>query len=232
MAPCSRRLDVERVIEPEWLDALAADDPRARRSRGDLRRLNWLMDSAGIVRRALKGFPKPRRILDVGAGDGTFALCVAAQCKWSDSEFLLVDCRTEIDATVRERFRARDCRVELRRCDALAGLDAIGNVDVAMVNLFLHHLSDAELKPLLADIASRCRVFVACEPRRSSLALFASRCVGLVGCNAVTRHDAIASVRAGFASNELTRLWPTTSEWMVSETPAGLFSHLFVAQRR
>ena len=36
-ARSSRRVDVERVIEPEWLDDLPADDPRARRSRGDLR---------------------------------------------------------------------------------------------------------------------------------------------------------------------------------------------------
>ncbi|HTD68738.1 MAG TPA: methyltransferase domain-containing protein [Candidatus Limnocylindria bacterium] len=223
---------MERVIKPEWLDALPADNPRAQRSRADLRRLNGFMNNAGIVAHALNGIPNPKRVMDVGAGDGTFALRLAEKCKWRGTEFLLVDRLAEVSSTTRDRFHALNCGLELKQCDALAGLDQIGNVDVAVVNLFLHHFAEAELKPLLADIASRCEIFVASEPRRSPLALLASQCVGLIGCNAVTRHDAVISVRAGFANDELSRLWPAASEWQLSEAPAGLFSHLFVAQRR
>jgi hypothetical protein len=74
-------------------------------------------------------------------------------------------------------------------------------------------------------------VFVACEPRRSALALGASRLVGLIGCNEVTRYDAPISVRAGFAGRELSGLWPAGGAWQLREGARGLFSHCFVAGR-
>jgi len=222
---------VERIIEPEWLDVLPADDPRAQRSRGDLRRINWFMDNAGLVARALRNFQKPKRALDIGAGDGAFALRLANKLQWRETEIILVDHNGEISTNVRDGFRAMNCAVEFRRCDALSGLAEVGDVDVAFVNLFLHHLEDADLRRLLADIASLCQIFVACEPRRSRIALLGSRCVALLGCNDVTRHDAIASVRAGFSGDELSRLWPASAGWSLSERSAGLFSHLFVARR-
>jgi hypothetical protein len=52
-----------------------------------------------------------------------------------------------------------------------------------------------------------------------------------IGCNGVTQYDARVSVRAGFAGNELSALWPASGDWRLTERPAGLFSHLFVAQR-
>jgi hypothetical protein len=52
-----------------------------------------------------------------------------------------------------------------------------------------------------------------------------------IGCNAVTRHDATVSVRAGFSGNELSALWPADSGWQLTERRAGFFSHVFVARR-
>jgi hypothetical protein len=64
------------------------------------------------------------------------------------------------------------------------------------------------------------------------LALQASRLLGLIGCNEVTRHDAVVSVRAGFVDQELSALWPERTRWHLQEEAAGLFSHCFVAQQR
>ncbi|TIW86177.1 MAG: hypothetical protein E5V59_29080, partial [Mesorhizobium sp.] len=71
-------LDQRRLV-PEILDGLAVDDPRALASRRDLRRINALMFQARIMASLLRKFaPKPpRRILEIGAGDGTFMLAVA-----------------------------------------------------------------------------------------------------------------------------------------------------------
>ena len=223
---------MERVLEPEWLDTLPADDPRAIRSRADLRRLNWLMNNASTIARVLQEVPSARRILDVGAGDGAFALRLAGKLQGHATEFVLADRIGDLPPRVREGFTSLNCAVQFQRCDALAGLAEIGPVDVAFVNLFLHHFQEAEIKQLLGNLAARCQVFIACEPRRSSFALLASRAVGLIGCNDVTRHDAVVSVRAGFQGHELSRLWPDTSRWMLTEKPVGMFSHLFVAQRR
>jgi hypothetical protein len=103
--------------------------------------------------------------------------------------------------------------------------------DAIVANLFLHHFEPAALRRLLALAARRAPLFVACEPRRSRLALQASRLLGLLGCNDVTRHDAAASVRAGFLGRELSALWPEQDGWALSEGPARPFGHLFVARR-
>ena len=101
-----------------------------------------------------------------------------------------------------------------------------------MANLFLHHFHAERLALLLGLVADRSEVFVACEPRRSFLGLGASHGLALVGCNEVTLHDAVVSVRAGFAGRELRGLWPGTERWELREYAAGLFSHCFVAARR
>jgi hypothetical protein len=100
-----------------------------------------------------------------------------------------------------------------------------------VANLFLHHFSDTDLAELLELSATQSRCLVALEPRRSARAWLGSWSLGLLGCNRVTRHDAPASVRAGFARTELSDLWPSASRWRLEEKPVGLFSHLFVAGR-
>jgi hypothetical protein len=64
-----------------------------------------------------------------------------------------------------------------------------------------------------------------------NFSLCAAALLGVIGCNRVTRHDAKISVRAGFAENELSALWPLDQGWRLRERQAGLFSHCFVAQR-
>ena len=110
------------------------------------------------------------------------------------------------------------------------GDESTGRFDAIVANLFLHHFDDAALARLLRLAAARTERFVACEPRRSGLALAGSRLVGLVGCNDVTRHDAVVSVRAGFSGGEIAALWPREG-WLVEESARGLFSHLFAARR-
>ena len=100
-----------------------------------------------------------------------------------------------------------------------------------IANLFLHHFDAAGLKTLLSSVAQRTRMFIACEPRRSGFALVGSRLLGVIGCNDVSRHDAVVSVRAGFDGRELSALWPAGSAWTLREHASGLFSHCFTASR-
>ncbi|MEM8855938.1 MAG: hypothetical protein AAGD34_19705, partial [Pseudomonadota bacterium] len=74
--------------------------------------------------------------------------------------------------------------------------------------------------------------FLATEPRRANTPYALSHCVGVVGANAVTRYDAVASVEAGFAGEELTALWPHKDGWALTERYAFPFMHVFCAVRR
>jgi hypothetical protein len=104
-------------------------------------------------------------------------------------------------------------------------------MDMMFANLFLHHFPDESLTALFRLAAARTNLFIACEPRRSPFTLTASRWLRLIGCNAVTRHDAVVSVRAGFVGHELSALWPADNQWQLSEQSAGFFSHCFIAKR-
>ena len=227
-------MQLTRTVEPEWLDVLPADDPRALRSRRDLRRVNALMANAGIVAKELRRAEPIMTLAEIGAGDGGFAARLArALPPASAGVFTLLDRQALVEPRTVEQLAGRGWRAEPVREDVFSWLARPESARAAMVaNHFLPHFEDGALAALLALVASRTRAFVACEPRRSAVALAGSRLLGLVGCNDVTRHDAVTSVRAGFRDGEITALWPKDSGWTLEEGARGLFSHCFVARRR
>jgi phospholipid N-methyltransferase len=227
-----------RRVEPEWLDVLAPSDPRAARSRRDLRRVNALMGNAAIVASKLRAiFPgaSPLRIAEIGAGDGTLMLGLAQNISMprQDVSIVLVDRHNIVGRQTLERYSSLRWRAEPVAADVFDWLarPAGAVFDVIVANLFLHHFELAKLAALLSLVAARTRVFVACEPRRSGLALAGSHMLWAIGCNDVSRHDAAVSVRAGFAGCELSALWPQDGGWRLQERAQGLFSHCFLASR-
>jgi hypothetical protein len=226
-----------RHLADEILDHLAPDDPRAVRARKDLRRINRIMGSARIIGRALAQSGRPLvRIIELGAGDGALMLQLAQRLapRSPQAHVTLLDRQALVPAEVRAGLAALGWTPDLMTTDVadwIAGPDA-ARADLAISNLFIHHLDAAALRKLFAALAARVDMFVACEPRRGRLALSASRLVGLLGANAVTRTDAVLSVQAGFRDNELSAYWPDQDAWELEERRAGLFSHLFVATRR
>jgi hypothetical protein len=233
------RTIMKRCVEPELLDELSPDDRRAIRSRDDLVRVNGAMGNGGIMVRALRtacnGQPV-QRIVDMGAGDGRFLLGVARQLHpdWQGTRAVLLDRRHAVRPETHQAFEALGWRAETCEADVRDWLarPAGSTYDVLTTNLFLHHFRAAQLAELLRAAARATRVFIAVEPRRSLRSFFVSRLLWVIRCGHVTRHDAVASVRAGFTGRELSRLWPADDNWTLHERPAGSFSHLFVAQRR
>lgn len=224
-----------RVLTREWLDDLPPADPLAVRSRADLRRLNAIMGHARIVAGRLAALcqPAPEILIDLGGGDGAFALAVARRLapKWEAVEVIVVDLQPLVTGIVRSSFQRMGWSISAVQSDAVSFLSqsTARNRVAIMANLFLHHLENAQLERLFESAARTVQCFVACEPRRSPFALLASRLVGLVGCNSVTRHDAVVSVRAGFRDAELTALWLAKTGWKTREHKAGAFSHAFEA---
>ncbi|HEX9397373.1 MAG TPA: hypothetical protein VF943_11625 [Burkholderiales bacterium] len=225
-----------RSIQPEALDSLAAGDPRAQRSRRDLRLINILMGNAGSVARALaKELGDGAGIADLGAGDGTFMLRVARQIRPRPVRVALslVDRAGAISGETTARFRALQWTATPLAADVIEWLHrAPADFEAMTANLFLHHFEPPALRRLLSLVAERTRVFIACEPRRSRLALAASRALWIIGCGPETCEDAVISVKAGFRDDELSQAWPDSRGWELKEGPRGPFSHRFMARRR
>jgi hypothetical protein len=226
-----------RRVEPEWLDTLPALDPRALGSRRDLSRVNALMGNARWIARELARHlpPGAHALAELGAGDGAFALALARtrrlRGRWA--QVALVDRQPCAGGSNLAALRERGWRATAVRADVFAWLAAPGaeRYDAIVANLFLHHFEAPALARMLALAARRTRLFVACEPRRAAFALAGASLLGALGCNDVTRHDAVVSVRAGFTGREIGALWPHDGIWRIEEGARGPFSHLFVARR-
>ena len=218
---------MKRVLQPELLDELPASDPRAIHSRRDLRRINATMGNARILTHFLAQHvgQGPITMAELGAGDGNVGLQVARNLG-ACGRILLIDREPAIAEAKLDGWK-----VEVIRADVFEWLRAAPNVDIIVVNLFLHHFETEALRRLLAESARRCRYFAAAEPRRNRFAQSFAAMVGLIGCNEVTRQDAVVSVRAGFNNDELARLWPEGS-WHIHERRAGPFTHLFAAAQK
>jgi hypothetical protein len=238
------------------LDGLDAHSPAAQRSRRDLRRIHRVMRTRSILLGGLAELGVLRRdagtlrVLELGAGDGTLLLGVAralarpaAEPARSRVELTLLDRQPCVEpstivgygqagwdavAVVADVIDWASGNVDLRTATG-----ALARWDLIVASLFLHHFADEQLGTLLGAIASRTDLFLACEPRRGPVALAGSHMIGALGVNAVTRNDAVLSVRAGFADSELSALWPAPrGSWRLREYRAAPFSHCLVAQRR
>jgi hypothetical protein len=213
---------------------------------------------AEALRNSLHG-RAPEQITELGAGDGHFLLRVArrlASCgvpsldgwngqdspnranaelrttgAWNEVKITLLDRQNIVTPQTLNSFTSLGWQAEAVTADVFDWLSAGNRADVVIVNLFLHHFHDASLAGMFRAVAGHARLLIAIEPRRAPRPLLCSRLLWLIGCNCVTRHDAVISVRAGFSGNELSKLWPDKPDWRLTEQSAGTFSHLFIAQK-
>jgi hypothetical protein len=228
---------LRRVVEPEILDQLPPDDPRALRARRDLRRVNALMLQDFIIARTLLKYSAtpPRVLVDLGSGDGTFMLRVARRlaAHWRDVEVILVDQSDAVADETRAEFAALRWKVNVKVANVFEFLEQPqqSDVDVLTSNMFLHHFPEADLVRLLAKAAQVAPLFVVGELRRTRFVREAGRNMWLIGGGDVICYDGRVSARAAFIGKELSALWPQNSVWQIHEGAVGPWTHLFVAQR-
>lgn len=210
-------LRMDRTVTPELLDILPVEDARAQRSRQDLRRINWLMGNGRWWRRTVARALRPGEcILEIGAGDAGFPLLPG----------LRVDGLDTVPVPDHWPADARWHRMAAQSFDGWSGYDAV------VGNLVFHHLTSRELRELGAHLGAHCRVIAACEPRRARRFQFGFRTLAaLLASSDVTRHDAIASIAAGFLDDELPRalgLEPALWNIQVEQTLRGAYRMLAV----
>lgn len=207
-------------------------------SRRDLRRINAFMGNARLCAATILATPDtapPKRLVDLGAGDGHFLLQLTRHLRSLPRglEVVLLDRKRAADEQVLESLGANGFRASVEESDILEWLRAAPTQPGTWIvaNLFLHHFLRTQLVEIFALAREKSALLCACEPRRGALPLTFTHLLRLIGANAVTRHDAAVSVRAGFINGELSDLWPRVEGWRLSEHRAGLFSHLFLAQQ-
>jgi SAM-dependent methyltransferase len=185
---------VQRHVEPEILDTLSPDDPEAVASRRDLRRINGLMCNHRWLEQRVRALRKLGwRVLELGAGDGTFGKRLLRNRVVEPSGLLAVDLAPRPADWPRE---ARWLQQDVFTADLPAA-------EIVIANLFLHHFEPAALRELGKRLPAACRVLLCSEPARRPLHLWQSRLLALLPLGRVTRHDMPVSIRAGFVGHEL-----------------------------
>lgn len=207
---------MQRRVEPELLDTLPADDPAAQRSRRELRLINAIMGNHRHLAREVRRSLRPGwRVLELGAGDGTFGTRLIATGIGRPQEI------TGFDLAPRPATWPKDAAWV--QGDVFAR--ALPPAEIVTANLFLHHFTPEALALLGSRLPAECRVILAREParRRRHLAQGALLSV-LALLSRVTRHDMRVSIRAGFLGDELPRALGLGGwKWETSATFLGAY---------
>ncbi len=200
---------MKRIVAPEILDELPGDDPRALRSRKDLRMINFLMGNERWIIKQLE--EEEGSVLELGAGTGELA--------------------SQLDQVTGLDFQNQP--------DGFQGKWITGNLfetfpeaegEVVVANLILHHFDDDALGRLGELIQTR-KKLVAVEPWRSRISLAEGALLWPL-INEVTRHDMMVSIRAGFRRGELKQLLQMGDDWVMQEEVSLLGGIRVVAWRR
>src|SRR5438105_8644910 len=144
---------MNRVVQPELLDQLPAQDLDARRSRRDLQLLNRLMRNDRALLKILRPIFNRLasvRLAELGAGDGTLLLRLAERATLAPQSVaaILVDKQNLLEPATLARFATRGWKVEIIEQDVFDWLRAAtaSHFDEMIANLFLHHFSEAQLR--------------------------------------------------------------------------------------
>lgn len=211
----------QRLIVPELLDSMDPCDPRAIRSRHDLRLINaFLGNERWIAARCRRHALQINRISELGAGEGHLTRRLHRAIPEAGV----------IGLDLRARPPGLPCDIGWIQGDFLQMLNE-SPADTCVGNLILHHFNSEKLL-VLGNRLRKCRLLVFCEPLRRMFPMTLAR-MALPLSGEVTRHDMPASIRAGFVSGELPPLLgldPTV--WNVEEKESGRGSLRLIASRK
>lgn len=182
-----------RKVEPEILDSLSAEDPRAIKSRKDLKRINLLMGNYRWIHRTLMA-ESAKSIIELGSGDGTLLSYLKEK---SISALSL----TGIDLAPRPP--ALPAEIEWEQGDLFHILPR-KEADTLVVNLLLHHFSEEALAEIGTHLHSF-KTLIFNEPYRSKLPILEGYLL-FPFISEVTKHDMIVSIKAGFRKGELSKI--------------------------
>lgn len=211
-----------RRVNSELLDQLSYTNPDAIRSRSDLVNINLFTRNFAWLRKKLHKICNSNdHLIELGAGDG----------KFSNQICNLGSKRTCVDLWPKPNDL--NPKIDWLRSD-VKQISTYEKNDVVFANLFIHHLTNAEISELGKKLNLSARAIIFCEPHRSRKVHYLLKIfLLLINANYVTRHDAHVSVDAGFKDNELSDLLGLDpNHWVINYNYSILGIVRFTAIRR
>ena len=205
----------QRDLKSEILDELNPEDPDAKRSRRDLRRINLFMGNMRWIReeilKVLSQTNTKLNVIEIGSGDGQFLESLknikGLNLKGVDLQPKPKSISSEIEWIQKDVFEINN--LPQNNSDPTA----------VICNLILHHFTDDQLSKL-GKLISKANHIIINEPSRRLIPLLMGYLAfPLLG--KVTRHDMIISIRAGFRDRELLKFFPSKHCLMIRETLRG-----------
>lgn len=187
-----------RVIKPEILDTLPADEARA--SLADLTRINRDWGGHGTLRKLLREIVRPAdsfSLLDVGAASGDMGSRIREWYPHADV-VSLDRIATHLSNCPGDRIAGDAFQLPIRE----------NSFDFVFCSLFLHHFTDAQVTELLAGFGrvARRAVLVIDLERHPIAYYFLPWTRKFLGWDPVTVYDGAISVEAAFRPRELETL--------------------------
>ena len=130
-----------------------------------------MLHPAIMARRMLRySVDVPRRIIELGAGDGSLMLRLGRRLArhWPGVATILVDQQNVVIPETREAIASLGWREDQVTQDVFDYLYAAKPADVIIANLFLHHFRHPQISEIFTRCAKLAPVFIALEPRRRS----------------------------------------------------------------
>jgi ubiquinone/menaquinone biosynthesis C-methylase UbiE len=198
---------------PEWMDEPGADAEQLRKSLRYLRRINWFLGYTRSTLTHLQRFSRhwksdeTIRILDIatGSGDVPRAMLAWAKPRGFDVRVVGVDLHAMTCGTAAPGCGSNDA-VQIVRANAMQLPFADGSFDYATTSLFLHHLDEADVVTVLAEMSRVAkRGVIVGDLLRHRRAYWWVNLLTLLA-NPMVRHDGRISVVQAFKKEEIIAL--------------------------
>ncbi len=197
----------------ELLDEATLDDAALRRNLRDIRRINALLGWTGFAVRALghairTHYADGFALIDVAAGSADIPLALA---RWAarqgiPARIVATDLSPQIVRIATEQA-AHVPSIAVRQMDALAPPYPPGSFDIALCTLALHHFDPPLAVEILHNLGRLGKQVFVFDVERHPLAyLGVIPLTRIIPMDAMTRHDAPASVRRAYDQRELREL--------------------------
>ncbi|MFN0132950.1 MAG: methyltransferase domain-containing protein [Phycisphaerales bacterium] len=204
-----------RRVDPEFIDDPRASPGQLRQAMFGMRVVNRTMGGISSLLRHLERWStrwpadRPVTLLDIGTGlaDIPKAAATWARGRGLDLRITAVDANDRVLAAAR-RHVAGDPAITILHADAFTLEERFGprNFDYVHAGMFLHHFDEAGVVRLLQSIDRLAAAGIVWNDLMRTWRGYVPTLLVTLPCPKALRHDARASIRAGFVEDEVRNL--------------------------